>query len=70
MYVGVTEMGAIDAWHIGLARLEQHKLDDRQFCGGVADIASLSDQLRRKVVYRIVAYAGMPHRVLNPCAIF
>ena len=70
MYAGVPEYGATDAWHLALARLEHHKLNDTQFCGGVADIAKFFDQLRRNVIYRIATYAGMPQRVLNPYADF
>ena len=70
MFAGVPEMGATDAWHMALARLEESKLNDIQFCGGVADIAKLFDQIRRKVVYTIAKYAGMPTRILNPYTAF
>ena len=39
MFAGVPEMGAVDAWHTVLTRLEELKLDGTPFCGGVADIA-------------------------------
>lgn len=50
MFAGAPEMGATDAWHMALTRLEESKLNDIQFCGGVADIAKFFDQIRRKVV--------------------
>ena len=70
MYAGVPEMGAVDAWHTVLTRLEELKLSGTPFCGGVADIANIFDQIRRKVVYTIARYAGMPSRILNPYSTF
>ena len=42
MHAGVPEMGAVDAWHEVLTTLEEHKLNGKQFVGGVADIANCS----------------------------
>ena len=47
MHSGVPEMGAVDVWHEVLTTLEEHKLNGKQFVGGVADIAKFSDQIRR-----------------------
>ena len=44
MYAGISEMGAVDAWHEALTRIEELKLDGKPFCGGVADIAKCFDQ--------------------------
>ena len=40
-------MGAVDAWREALAKIEELKLDGKTYCGGVADIAKLFDQIRR-----------------------
>ena len=70
MHAGVPEMGAVDAWHTALALIEQLKLDGTPFCGGVADIAKFFDQIRRKVVYIIARFAGMPTRIITPYSNF
>ena len=41
------------------------RLTDTPFCGGVVDIAKFSDQIRREVVYKMVAAAGMPLNILK-----
>ena len=40
MHAGVPEMRAVDAWHEVLTSLEEHKMDGKDFAGGVADIAN------------------------------
>ena len=64
MHAGVPEMGAVDAWHDVLSSVEEMKLNGTPYCGGVADIAKFFDQLRRKLVYIMLSYAGMPNRIL------
>ena len=59
MHAGVPEMGAVDACHKALADIEELKRTCIPFCGGVADIAKFSDTLRRGLVYRMAAYAGI-----------
>ena len=51
MHAGVPEMGAVDAWHKALTEIEELKMDDTPFSGGVVDIANFFDQIRRTVVY-------------------
>ena len=41
MFAGVPGRGTVDAWHEVLTTLEECKLEDRSYCGGVADIAKL-----------------------------
>ena len=65
MYAGVPGRGAVDAWHEVLTRIEAMKLDDKNYCGGVADIAKFFDQLRRPMLYRVAEAAGMPPKVLK-----
>ena len=57
-------MGAVDAWHEVLTTLEEHKLNGKQFVGGVADIANLFDQIRRDLVFKISRAAGMPEGIV------
>ena len=57
-------MGAVDAWHKTLTNIEELKLNGTPYCGGVADIAKFFDQLKRKVVYKLAAQAGMPTNIL------
>ena len=64
MHAGVPEMAAVDAWHVGLIELEDLKLANIPYCGGVADIAKFPDQIIREAVYTMAAYAGMPRNVL------
>ena len=64
MYAGVPGRGAVDAWHEVLATLENCKLEERSYCGGVADIATCFDQIKRAMLYQVVAAAGMPTGVL------
>ena len=52
IYVGIPEMGAVDAWHEALTRIEELKLNGEPFCGGVADIAKFFDQARIGLVYK------------------
>ena len=65
MYAGVPGMGATDAWHEAAVLLEQHKLQDVGFCGGVADIAIFFDMIVRPLVYKLAEIAGMPKRILT-----
>ena len=44
MYAGCLVMGAVDAWHAALTKIEELKLDGETFCGGVADIAIVFDR--------------------------
>ena len=60
MHAGVPEMGAVDAWHEVLNKIEDLKLEERSFCGGVADIAKSFDKIRRDLVYQLAEAAGMP----------
>ena len=39
------------------------KLDGKNYCGGVADIAKFFDQVRSTMLYRIAEAAGMPPKV-------
>ena len=64
MYAGVPGRGAVDAWREVLTTVENLKLDGKNYCGGVADIAKLFDQIQREVVYRLAEAAGMPPQVL------
>ena len=65
MHAGIPEMGAVDALHEVLTTLEDHKLNGKQFVGGVADIAKFVDQIRRDLVFRTCKAAGMPTGVLR-----
>ena len=65
MYAGVPGRGATDAWREVLATLESHKLEDRSYCGGVADIAKIFDQIKGAMLYQVAAAAGMPRGVLT-----
>ena len=65
MYAGVPERGAVDAWHAVLTKVESMKLDDRNYCGGVADIAKFFDQVRRPLLYKMAEAAGMPPNALR-----
>ena len=65
MYAGIPEMGAVDVWHEALTNIEELKLDGKAFCGGVADIAKFFDHVRRGIVYKMVAVAGMPPMILT-----
>lgn len=64
MQAGVPKMGAVDAWHVDLSEIEALKLAGIPFSGGLAEIAKFFDQIIRKVVYAMVAYAGMPSHIL------
>ena len=55
----------MDAWREVLTRLESMKLDGKDYCGGVADIAKFFDQIRRPLIYRLAEAAGMPPKVLR-----
>ena len=46
MHAGIPEMGAVDAWHKALTNIEEFKLNEPPFCGGVADIAKFFDQVK------------------------
>ena len=56
-------MGAVDAWRKALVDIEKMKLNGIRF-GGLADIATFFDQVRRGVVYKMAA-AGMPPNILR-----
>ena len=60
-----TGRGAVDAWHEVLTTLEECKLEDKSYCGGVADIAKFFDQIKRTMLYQVAAAAGMPTGVLT-----
>jgi len=64
--LGSPKKGATDAWHAVLTQIENYKLNDVQYCGGVADIMKFFDQIRRQVVYAILRFAGCPSKVLIP----
>ena len=64
MHAGVPEMGAVDAWREVLTTLEEHKLNGKQFVGGVADIAKFFDQIRRDLVFKISRAAGMAEGIV------
>ena len=70
MHAGVPSMGAVDAWREALTHIEELKLDNEKFSGGVADIANIFDQIIRKLVYKLAASAGMPRGVLRAYKIF
>ena len=65
MFAGVPGRGAVDAWHEVLTTLEECKLEDRSYCGGVADIAKFFNQIKRAMLYQVAAAAGMPTGVLT-----
>ena len=65
MYAGVPEKGAVDAWREVLTKAENMKLDNTNYCGGVADIAKFFDQVRRTLLYQMAEAAGMPPKVLR-----
>ena len=65
MFAGIPEMGAVDAWMEVTTRIENYKLDHIHYCGGTADIAKFFDQIRRTLVYRMLAASGMPEPVLT-----
>ena len=65
IHAGVLEMGAVDAWHEVLTTLEDLKINDKNFVGGVAGIAKFFDQIRRQLVYQMCRAAGMPTGVLR-----
>ena len=65
MFAGVPGRGAVDAWHEVLTRIESMKLDGKDYCGGVADIAKFFDQIRRPLIYRLAEAAGMPPKVIR-----
>ena len=65
MYAGIPEMEVVDAWHKALTSIEQLKLNGKPFCGGVADVASIFDQVRGGLVYKMAAAAGIPPMVLR-----
>ena len=65
MFAGVPGRGAVDAWHEVLTTLEECKLEDNSYCGGVADIAKFFDQIKRAMLYQVAAAAGMPTGVLT-----
>lgn len=50
MYADIQEIGVADAWRKALASIEQLRLNGKPFCGGVADIATFFDQVRRGLV--------------------
>ena len=60
MYAGIPGKGAVDAWHEALAKMENLKLDDKNYCGAVVDIAKFFDQIRRNLVAKVAEVAGMP----------
>ena len=64
MHAGVPELGATDAWYEALTKIKSLKLNNLEYCGGVADIAKFFDQIIRTLVYRLAKAAGMPARVL------
>ena len=47
------EKGAVDAWHTALTNIEEFRMDDKGYCGAVADIMKFFDQIRRTVVYKV-----------------
>ena len=65
MYAGISEMGAVGAGREALTQIEGLKSSGKAFCGGVADIAKFFDQIRRGIVYKMVAAAGMPPTILT-----
>ena len=65
MHAGVPERGAVDVWHEVLHKIEDLKLEERSFCGRVADIAKFCDQIRRELVYQLAEAAGMPKPIVR-----
>ena len=65
MFAGVPGRGAVDAWHEVLSKIEESKLDGKNYCGGVVGIAKCVDQIRRPMMYRVAEAAGMPKEVLR-----
>ena len=65
MYAGVPGKEAVDAWYEVLTKTETMKLDGKEHCGGVADIAKFFDKIRRPLIYKLAEAAGMPPKVLR-----
>ena len=53
MHAGVPGLGATDAWCEVLTEIEDLKLQNKAFCGGVADIMKFFDQIIKLMVYRL-----------------
>ena len=58
-------MGAVDATHKALTKIEESQINGTPFCGEVADIAKFFDQVRRGIVYKMAVAAGMPPMILR-----
>ena len=43
MHAGVPQLGAVDAWYDALSHMEELKIDEVEFSGGVADITTFFD---------------------------
>lgn len=65
MYEGIPEMGVVGAWHKARTNIEDFKINGDPFCGRVADIAKFFDQVRRVIVYKMAAAAGMQPMILR-----
>ena len=65
MYVGISEIGVVDAWHEALTKIEELRLEGKPFCGGEAGIGKFFDQVRIGLVYNMAAAAGMPPMILR-----
>ena len=70
MYAGIPGRGAMDAWHEALTEVEEMKMMNTDFCGGVADIMKFFDQIPRRIVYNLLAVAGIPKPILAAYAAF
>ena len=64
MFAGVPGKGAVDAWRDAITHDENMKIDGKDFCGAVADIAKFFDQVCRELVLSIAKSAGMPTGIL------
>ena len=64
-YAGVPGKGAVDAWYEVPTKTLTMKLNGKEHCGGVADIAKFFDQIRRPLIYKLAEAAGMPPKVLR-----
>lgn len=65
MYSGVGQQGAMDAAYIVMTEVEGLATDRTAYCGGVADIHKLFDQIVRLLVYIVFRLAGMPRGLLD-----
>ena len=65
MYAGTPGRGAADGAYATALEVEEARLQEEEFTGGVADIHKCFDQLLRALIYRLLEDGGFPKRVLR-----